>query len=177
MRKFNLNLTLKSNLCVDDQIVLFVQAYKDDFITSLTDELSVGTFGAGDEIAVTLGPLPFVGVTPGSKAIWDAAKIRVRAYYIQENANDEAYLSIGNMYFGGTYWPTLESEVAVGAASVEAPGITVTGMRATLESTETCSIDPIERTCKLRKEDTDEELLRMVGKGMTRFTTEGDGSS
>jgi hypothetical protein len=160
---------LRTSGMTDDQIVLFVQAYQDNYTTALSDELAVGTFGVADADFTTIGPVEFAGLVPADEFAWENVYIRVRTWYLRTKHLDAGRLELSALEFNGTYWPSVVTEVLTGTAVVIDPTLVRTGPRIIMDASETCTIVTLDRNCVLRRDTSDNDALVLEDRGLLRF--------
>ena len=59
---------------IDDNVTLFVQIFRSDGVTPLTNEIAVAT-NPGLTAFTTISGVPLTGVVPADKATWDGAQV------------------------------------------------------------------------------------------------------
>ena len=86
----------------NDQVALFAQLFGADETTALSSEGLVAT-NPGSSSWTTISNVAFSGLTPGSKATWDGARLRLRWAYTQVGSADSAQLRLTVAELHGTY--------------------------------------------------------------------------
>ena len=86
----------------DDQTTLFAQVVAADETTALSNEVLVGT-NPGSSNWATVANVALTGLTPGSKATWDGARLRLRWAYTQVGTADSTQLRLTVAELYGTY--------------------------------------------------------------------------
>ncbi|HEV7809433.1 MAG TPA: SwmB domain-containing protein, partial [Candidatus Limnocylindrales bacterium] len=120
----------------NDQTRLFAQLFDANETTPLSAELLVAT-NPGTSSWTTVSNVAFTGLTPGSKATWDVARMRLRWAYTQVGTADSTQLRVSVAELHGTYSATAPPP------DLQAPlltGATVSGATVTLDYNE--PLDP-----------------------------------
>ena len=86
----------------DDQTTLYAQLVGADETTPLSAEVAVAT-NLGSSAWATVANVALGGLTPGSKAIWDGARLRLRWGYVQVGSADSSQLRLTAVELHGTY--------------------------------------------------------------------------
>ncbi|MGZ8527385.1 MAG: SwmB domain-containing protein [Candidatus Limnocylindrales bacterium] len=104
----------------NDQTKLFAQLFGADETTVLSSEALVAT-NPGTASWTTVSNVAFSGLTSGSKALWDGARLRLRWAYTQVGSADSTQLRVTVAELHGTYTavpppPDLDPPLLTGAA-------------------------------------------------------------
>ena len=86
----------------DDQTMLYAGLVGADETTPLSSEVLVAT-NPGTSAWATVANVALSGLTPGSKAIWDGARLRLRWTYLQVGSADATQLRLTATELHGTY--------------------------------------------------------------------------
>jgi uncharacterized repeat protein (TIGR02059 family) len=113
----------------NDQVTLFAQLFGADETTALSSEKLLAT-NPGTSSWTTLSNVAFSGLTPGSKAVWDGARLRLRWAYSQVGSADSAQLRLTVAELHGTYTagppPSDFDPPLLTSAVVSGPSLTLT---------------------------------------------------
>jgi uncharacterized repeat protein (TIGR02059 family) len=95
----------RTNGVSNDQTSLYAQLFGADETTALSSEALVAT-NPGASSWTTVSNVAFSGLTPGSKAVWDGARLRLRWAYTQVGSADSTQLRVTVAELHGTYRAT-----------------------------------------------------------------------
>jgi murein DD-endopeptidase MepM/ murein hydrolase activator NlpD len=107
MTALNYDIRYKITPLSGDTEVLYVQVFKSDKSTALTNEMTVVSTTAALTIR-NKGSTAFTGVdTAATKADWDGAYFRIRTAHTKSGGNDNSVWSIDGFEMTGTYTPVV----------------------------------------------------------------------
>ena len=105
MSTLTISVRARTNGVSNDQTRLYAQLFGADETTPLSSEALVAT-NPGTSSWTTVSNVAFSGLTPGSKAVWDGARLRLRWAYTQVGSADTTQLRVTVAELHGTYSAT-----------------------------------------------------------------------